>query len=98
MRKIRLTESELINLINDIIKESKHEFQNYEDSILDKISSDGIESLSDIEKKILDSVSNQNYEVKPIMLMIAKKIAKQESLSDIEQMFYDEYSVGPEED
>ena len=53
MRKIRLTESELIKFIKQIIKEAKHEFQNYEDSILDKISSDGIESLSDIEKNIL---------------------------------------------
>ena len=98
MRKIRLTESELIKFIKQIIKEAKHEFQNYEDSILDKISSDGIESLSDIEKNILNSVSSENYDTKPIMLMLAKKIAKQESLTRIEQMFYDEYSAESEED
>jgi hypothetical protein len=98
MRKVRLTESELIKFITQIIKESSHEFQNYEDTILDKISSEGIESLSDIEKRILQSVSSEDFDTKPIMLMLAKKIAKQESLTDIEQMFYDEYSEEPEED
>lgn len=98
MRKIRLTESNLIKFIKQIIKEAKHEFQNYEDSILDKISDEGIESLSDIEKKILQSVSSEDFDTKPIMLMLAKKIAKQESLTNIEQMFYDEYSHEPEEE
>jgi len=98
MRKIRLTESNLIKFIKQIIKEAKHEFQNYEDSILDKISDEGIESLSDIEKRILQSVSSEDFDTKPIMLMLAKKIAKQESLTDIEQMFYDEYAHEPEEE
>ena len=54
MRRIRLTESELISFIKQVIKESKysHDFQSYEDSILDKISDEGIETLSDIEKYI----------------------------------------------
>ena len=98
MKKLRLTESELIKFITQIISEAKHEFQNYEDSILDKISEEGIENLSDIEKKILDSVSTENFDSKPIMLMLAKKIAKQEPMTDIEQMFYNDYAESPEED
>jgi hypothetical protein len=100
MRKIRLTESELISFIKQVIKESRysHDFQSYEDAILDKISNEGIETLSDIEKYILDSIGKENFDVQPVMLMLAKKIAKKESLTDIEQMFYDDNSVESSED
>lgn len=97
MKRIKLTEGDLVNIIKKVIKESSHEFQNYEDSILDKISSEGFESLSNIEKTILNNVSSENFNTKPIMLMIAKKIASREQLTDIEKMFYDEYSVSPVE-
>jgi len=98
MRKLILKESELISFIKEIINEARHEFQNYEDSILDKISDEGFESLSDIEKEIMNTISKENYDSKPVMLMLAKKIAKQEPLTDIEQMFYDEYAHQPEEE
>ena len=95
MRKIRLTESELISFIKQVIKESRysHDFQSYEDAILDKISDEGIENLSEIEKYILDSIGKENFDIQPVMLMLAKKIAKQDTLTDVEQMFYDDNSV-----
>jgi hypothetical protein len=100
MRKIRLTESELISFIKEVIKESRysHDFQSYEDAILDKISDEGIETLSEIEKYILDSIGKENFDSQPVMLMLAKKIAKQDSLTDIEQMFYDDNSVESSEE
>ena len=95
MRKIRLTESQLISFIKQVIKESRysHDFQSYEDAILDKISDEGIENLSEIEKYILDSIGKENFDIQPVMLMLAKKIAKQDTLTDVEQMFYDDNSV-----
>jgi hypothetical protein len=100
MRKIRLTESELISFIKEVIKESRysHDFQSYEDAILDKISDEGIETLSEIEKYILDSIGKENFDAQPVMLMLAKKIAKQDLLTDIEQMFYDDNSVESSEE
>ena len=57
MKKIiRLTESELLSLVNKVIVESKR-FKNQEmiDDILDKISSQGIDSLTDFEREMLDN-------------------------------------------
>ena len=100
MKKIRLTESELISFIKSVIKESRysHSFQSYEDAILDKISDEGIESLSQIEKFILDSIGKENFDIKPVMVMLARKISNKESLTDIEQMFYDDNAVDSSEE
>jgi hypothetical protein len=57
MKKIlRLSESELVGLVKKIINE-KRNFVNQDmvDKILDKISSDGYNTLSDFEKKLLDN-------------------------------------------
>ena len=57
---IRLTESELEKIIeNQLIKEELS--QKEIDNILDKISTDGINSLSDVEKRKLDNFNNPNY-------------------------------------
>ena len=53
MRKIRLTESELVSIIQIIVKESMSDI----DSILDKIGQGGMDSLSDKEKQYLKHYS-----------------------------------------
>jgi len=57
MRKIlKLTESELVSLVNKMITEAKRlKNQDMIDDILDKISSQGIDSLDDTERYILDN-------------------------------------------
>jgi len=49
MKKIRLTESELVSLIQRMVNEAMSDI----DNILDKISQDGMESLSPQEKEYL---------------------------------------------
>jgi hypothetical protein len=53
MRKITLTESELISLIQKMVNEAMSDI----DNILDKISQGGMESLSDKEKEYLKHYS-----------------------------------------
>ena len=57
MKKVlRLTESELVSLVNKVITEAKRlKNQDIIDAILDKISSQGIDSLTKTEKYILDN-------------------------------------------
>jgi hypothetical protein len=57
MKKVlRLTESELVSLVNKMITEAKRlKNQDIIDAILDKISSQGIDSLTKTEKYILDN-------------------------------------------
>jgi hypothetical protein len=57
MKKVlRLTESELFGLVRKVIKEAKRlKNQDMIDAILDKISSQGIDSLDDTERYILDN-------------------------------------------
>ena len=57
MKKVlRLTESELVSLVKKMITEAKRlKNQDMIDDILDKISSQGIDSLTDDEKFILDN-------------------------------------------
>lgn len=56
MKKIiRLTESDLISLVKRVINEKKFNNQSEVDRILDKISTQGIDSLTQREKNILDN-------------------------------------------
>ena len=53
MKKIRLTESELVSLIQRMVNEAMSDI----DNILDKISQSGMESLSPQEKEYLQHYS-----------------------------------------
>jgi hypothetical protein len=53
MKKIKLTEQELVKLINKMVNEAMSDM----DKILDKIAASGYESISDKEKKYLDYYS-----------------------------------------
>ena len=57
MKKVlRLTESELVSLVNKVVTESKRlKNQEIVDFLLDKINSQGIDSLTKSEKYILDN-------------------------------------------
>lgn len=56
MKKIiRLSESELVKVIHDIVSEANFRNQSEVDVILDKISKSGMDSLTDKEKQILQS-------------------------------------------
>lgn len=52
---------------NDFVNHINESVSNYEiDTILDKINSDGIESLSDYELKLLDSVNDKSIDIDKI--------------------------------
>jgi hypothetical protein len=96
-KKIRLTESQLISFIKNIIKEFREKYPELLNPLLEKVGEVGYEGLSNIEKKMLDSISNDNLNVDVIMMMVNKKIASGEELSDVEQIFFDEYAAVPDE-
>lgn len=60
-RKIRITESELVNVIKRIIKESERD--DLLNQILDKISEYGMDSLTSYEKSLLDKLSKEEKTV-----------------------------------
>jgi hypothetical protein len=65
MKKIiRLTESDLIRLVKRVINEKKFTNQSEVDRILDKISSEGMDSLTPEEKEILQN-PDKPIEVEP---------------------------------
>ena len=96
-KKILLTESQLISFIKNIIKEFREKYPELLNPLLEKVGEVGYEGLSNIEKKMLDSISNDNLNVDVIMMMVNKKIASGEKLSDVEQIFFDEYAAVPDE-
>ena len=65
MKKVlRLTESELVSLVNKMITEAKRlKNQDMIDAILDKIGSQGIDSLDDDERYILDNPDDERVKV-----------------------------------
>ncbi len=96
-RKIRLTESELIGMIKNLIREFREKYPELLNPLLEKIGQVGYEGLSDIERKIIDSISQDTLDTDEIMMMVNRKIASGEELSDVEQVFFDEYAAVPEE-
>jgi len=56
-RKIRLTESELIGMIKNLIREFREKYPELLNPLLEKIGQVGYEGLSDIERKMIDSIS-----------------------------------------
>ena len=96
-RKIRLTESELIGMIKNLIREFREKYPELLNPLLEKIGQVGYEGLSDIERKMIDSISQDTLDTDEIMMMVNRKIAAGEELSDVEQVFFDEYAAVPEE-
>lgn len=96
-RKIRLTESELIGMIKNLIKEFREKYPELLNPLLEKIGQVGYEGLSNIERKMIDSISQDTLDTDEIMMMVNRKIAAGEELSDVEQIFFDEYAAVPEE-
>lgn len=96
-KKIQLTESELVGLIHNILKEFTEKHSELLNPLLEKINQIGYEELSDIEKKMIDSISQDNLDTDEIMMMVNRKIAAREELSDVEQIFFDEYAAVPDE-
>ena len=96
-RKIRLTESELIGMIKNLIREFREKYPELLNPLLEKIGQVGYEGLSDIERKMIDSISQDTLDTDEIMMMVNRKIAAGEELSDVEQIFFDEYAAVPEE-
>ena len=94
MKKLILKESELIRLIESIILEMSKDTPHFINTILDKISEGGYESLTSIEKEILNSFSKDSLDVKNIMTLLNKKITSSgpKSLSRIEQDFFEDNS------
>lgn len=96
-RKIRLTESELIGMIKNLIREFREKYPELLNPLLEKIGQVGYEGLSDIERKMIDNISQDTLDTDEIMMMVNRKIAAGEELSDVEQVFFDEYAAVPEE-
>ena len=65
--------------------------------LLEKIGEVGYEGLSNIERKMIDSISQDTLDTDEIMMMVNRKIASGEELSDVEQIFFDEYAAVPDE-
>jgi hypothetical protein len=95
-KKIYLTEAELISFIKNIIKEFREKYPELLNPLLEKVGEVGFEGLSNIEKKMLNDISQDSLNTDEIMMMVNRKIASGEELSDVEQIFFDEYAAVPD--
>jgi len=95
-KKIYLTEAELISFIKNIIKEFREKYPELLNPLLEKVGEVGFEGLSNIEQKMLNDISQDSLNTDEIMMMVNKKIASGEELSDVEQIFFDEYAAVPD--
>jgi len=95
-KKIYLTESELINFIKTIIKEFREKYPELLNPLLEKVGEVGFEGLSNIEKKMLNDISQDSLNTDEIMMMVNRKTASGEELSDVEQIFFNEYAAVPD--
>jgi len=97
-KKIRLTESELINYVQSIIKEIREKYPELLNPLLEKIGEVGYEGLSSIEKKMINDISSDTLDMDEIMMMVNRKIASKEELTDLEKMFFEMNASVPEEE
>ena len=97
-KKIRLTESELINYVQSIIKEIREKYPEILNPLLEKIGEVGYEGLSSIEKKMINDISSDTLDMDEIMMMVNRKIASKEELTDLEKMFFEMNASVPEEE
>jgi hypothetical protein len=95
-KKIYLTEAELISFIKNIIKEFREKYPELLNPLLEKVGEVGFEGLSNIEQKMLNDISQDSLNTDEIMMMVNRKIASGEELSDVEQIFFDEYAAVPD--
>jgi hypothetical protein len=95
-KKIYLTEAELISFIKNIIKEFREKYPELLNPLLEKVGEVGFEGLSNIEKKMLNDISQDSLNTDEIMMIVNRKIASGEELSDVEQIFFDEYAAVPD--
>jgi len=98
MRKIQLTESQLIKIIKNIITEGI-DTPSLINDILEKIGQVGYKGLTEIEQTMIDSYSNDAFDKDKIMFLINKQVAKGglKSLSEIELSFFEDNSVNTED-
>ena len=73
MKKLKLTESQLKYIVNNLLNEGMGEI----DQILDKINKSGMSSLTDKEKKYLDHYSMNNEFLDDEELTTTKSVADQ---------------------
>lgn len=95
-KKLYLTESELIDYVKSVIKEIREKYPELLNPLLEKIGEVGYEGLSRIEKKMIDDISRDVLNIDEVMMMINKKIASKEELTDLEKMFFEMNAAVPE--
>lgn len=96
--KLYLTESELIDYVKSVIKEIREKYPELLNPLLEKIGEVGYEGLSIIEKKMIDDISRDVLNIDEVMMMINKKIASKEELTDLENMFFEMNAAVPDEE
>lgn len=97
-KKLYLTESELIDYVKSVIKEIREKYPELLNPLLEKIGEVGYEGLSIIEKKMIDDISRDVLNIDEVMMMINKKIASKEELTDLEKMFFEMNAAVPDEE
>ena len=87
-RIVRLTESDLTRIVIRVIKESKN--QSYIDMVLDKVGKEGVGSMSEFEKRILD---DENIDIYQELLNKIKKENGTKNLTKLEKKFLNDFQI-----
>jgi hypothetical protein len=96
---IKLSESELVKIIRNIVYESKFEKQYDVDKILDKINKYGIDSLTWAEKEIINNPDDTDYsfegrdEVHDIITQLSKAKLIDPEMVNVDEDSFDVYSI-----
>jgi hypothetical protein len=96
---IKLSESELVKIIRNIVSESKFEKQYDVDKILDKINKYGMDSLTWVEKEIINNPDDSNFnfegrdEVHDIITQLSKSKLIDPELVNLNEDSFEVYSI-----